>query len=327
MRLVPTEAAHVEGTFDSQHEFETQRARGKKAKRSSKRTLVTPDNTSMVEYEQEDSEAGPSSLRSPSLVAESPQRRLNRPTGPEFEDDQFDDMHAAASPGPYEAERIEDDQFDGMHAAASPGPFDAERGEARDFFEDDEEDPTVREKQRKKEALLKRRMQERVGAVPPMRPTDEPLEQGEDQGGPRSQALQPSPPRPRPRPRFPLDEPVQMTGVSASAVQDPTKLKGTDRYVVAYQGKARTKWSQEEEDCLRGALHEFAICKADTTYYPIYTLILNLYGENGVRSNVLANRNNMQLKDKARNIILTMYRRGEAIPYWHRILFPSSFVS
>lgn len=65
--------------------------------------------------------------------------------------------------------------------------------------------------------------------------------------------------------------------------------------------RKRSFWSREEEDCLEMAMGEFGAR---------YSLILHHYGKDGVRNQVLRNRGQMQLKDKARNMRLRLEKQG-----------------
>ena len=68
----------------------------------------------------------------------------------------------------------------------------------------------------------------------------------------------------------------------------------------------RTPWNNEEESALIAGL--------DRVNGPYWSQILTLYGEGGIISEVLKGRNQVQLKDKARNIKKAFLRIGAPVP-------------
>lgn len=68
----------------------------------------------------------------------------------------------------------------------------------------------------------------------------------------------------------------------------------------------RTPWNNEEESALIAGL--------DRVNGPYWSQILTLYGEGGIVSEVLKGRNQVQLKDKARNIKKAFLRIGAPVP-------------
>lgn len=68
----------------------------------------------------------------------------------------------------------------------------------------------------------------------------------------------------------------------------------------------RQPWKQEEEDALMAGLNEVK--------GPHWSQILSLYGRGGSISEVLKDRNQIQLKDKARNLKLYYLKMGNEVP-------------
>ncbi|MCJ1314053.1 TTAGGG repeat binding factor [Agyrium rufum] len=71
---------------------------------------------------------------------------------------------------------------------------------------------------------------------------------------------------------------------------------------------ARRPWTPEEESALMSGL--------DEVKGPHWSQILALYGPNGSRGDVLKDRNQVQLKDKARNLKLFFLKTGHEVPYY-----------
>jgi len=69
----------------------------------------------------------------------------------------------------------------------------------------------------------------------------------------------------------------------------------------------RRPWTREEERCLMAAL--------DAVKGPHWSQILALHGENGSVSRILKDRNQVQLKDKARNLKLFFLKTDSEVPY------------
>lgn len=72
----------------------------------------------------------------------------------------------------------------------------------------------------------------------------------------------------------------------------------------------RRPWSQEEENALMAGL--------DQVRGPHWSQILILYGEKGTISEVLKDRSQVQLKDKARNLKLFFLKSNIEVPYYLR---------
>ncbi|KAG9231801.1 telomere repeat binding factor-domain-containing protein [Amylocarpus encephaloides] len=70
----------------------------------------------------------------------------------------------------------------------------------------------------------------------------------------------------------------------------------------------RRPWSTEEENALMAGL--------DRVRGPHWSQILALYGEKGSISNILSDRNQVQLKDKARNLKLFFLKSDIEVPYY-----------
>ncbi|CAG8960855.1 hypothetical protein HYFRA_00002392 [Hymenoscyphus fraxineus] len=70
----------------------------------------------------------------------------------------------------------------------------------------------------------------------------------------------------------------------------------------------RRPWSTEEENALMAGL--------DQVRGPHWSQILALYGEKGSQSQILADRNQVQLKDKARNLKLFFLKSNIEVPYY-----------
>jgi len=70
----------------------------------------------------------------------------------------------------------------------------------------------------------------------------------------------------------------------------------------------RRPWTQEEENALMAGL--------DQVKGPHWSNILGLYGSKGTVSKVLGDRNQVQLKDKARNLKLFFLKSNIEVPYY-----------
>lgn len=85
-----------------------------------------------------------------------------------------------------------------------------------------------------------------------------------------------------------------------------TKSAGQHRRMGA--PSQRRPWSQEEEQALMAGL--------DTVKGPHWSQILNLYGPEGTVNDILKDRNQVQLKDKARNLKLFFLKSEMEVPYY-----------
>lgn len=101
---------------------------------------------------------------------------------------------------------------------------------------------------------------------------------------------------------------------SASATPDPGEGTASPHHRVkpgkpaktGGTGTPRQPWKQEEEDALLAGLAEVK--------GPHWSQILSLYGRGGSVSEVLKDRNQIQLKDKARNLKLWYLKMGNEVP-------------
>ncbi|RDW72164.1 hypothetical protein BP5796_08198 [Coleophoma crateriformis] len=89
---------------------------------------------------------------------------------------------------------------------------------------------------------------------------------------------------------------------AAAAKATPTRSRPG---LPSYQ---RRPWSQEEENALMAGL--------DSVKGPHWSQILALYGAKGSISEILKDRNQVQLKDKARNLKLFFLKSGIEVPYF-----------
>ena len=80
-----------------------------------------------------------------------------------------------------------------------------------------------------------------------------------------------------------------------------TRREGTN-------GSARRPWSPEEEKALMMGL--------DIVKGPHWSQILHLFGPNGTQSDILRDRSQVQLKDKARNLKLFFLKTNSEVPYY-----------
>ncbi|KAG9534338.1 hypothetical protein KCU60_g25257, partial [Aureobasidium melanogenum] len=103
---------------------------------------------------------------------------------------------------------------------------------------------------------------------------------------------QPSPPQP--------DQETSENG------QSKTSPKARSKPKTGSSATQRQPWKQEEEDALMAGLAEVK--------GPHWSQILSLYGRGGSVSEVLKDRNQIQLKDKARNLKLYYLKMGKEVP-------------
>lgn len=94
-----------------------------------------------------------------------------------------------------------------------------------------------------------------------------------------------------------------------------------NRYFTGHNARGRMPWTPEETACLLDSLASFEPnLRAGVRMQP-YTQILQLHGPRGTISKTLAQRNNVQLKDKARNELLRLQRENVRLPAWADYLF------
>lgn len=73
----------------------------------------------------------------------------------------------------------------------------------------------------------------------------------------------------------------------------------------AAKPKGRQTWTEAETNALINGVTQLG---------PQWAAILSIHGQNGTVSNALANRNQVALKDKARNIKLLFLKQGQQVP-------------
>lgn len=88
--------------------------------------------------------------------------------------------------------------------------------------------------------------------------------------------------------------------------QSKTSPKARPKPKTGGSATQRQPWKQEEEDALMAGLAEVK--------GPHWSQILSLYGRGGSVSEVLKDRNQIQLKDKARNLKLCYLKMGKEVP-------------
>jgi hypothetical protein len=88
--------------------------------------------------------------------------------------------------------------------------------------------------------------------------------------------------------------------------QSKTSPKARPKPKAGGSATQRQPWKQEEEDALMAGLAEVK--------GPHWSQILSLYGRGGSVSEVLKDRNQIQLKDKARNLKLCYLKMGKEVP-------------
>lgn len=91
-----------------------------------------------------------------------------------------------------------------------------------------------------------------------------------------------------------------------------TQERSVYRYATGGNRHGRVPWSDGETECLANCLRELQ----DGNHRFIWKEVLRLHGVGGRSSEVLKNRNNVQLKDKARNEVERMVRAKMPVPNW-----------
>ena len=92
--------------------------------------------------------------------------------------------------------------------------------------------------------------------------------------------------------------------------------KNARKYVIGKGHIGRRTWTDLEEEVFMDALNALYKHKKKNASYAIYAEVLNLHGPNGSESEELANWNNVQLKDKARNILIRLQHDGLSVRLW-----------
>lgn len=94
---------------------------------------------------------------------------------------------------------------------------------------------------------------------------------------------------------------LSLTGTSSTSIRDDAPKKSSSA-----ASAARQPWTKAEEDALLSGLEK--------VNGPHWSQILALYGRGGSVSEVLKDRNQVQLKDKARNLKLGYLKVGKDVP-------------
>lgn len=100
---------------------------------------------------------------------------------------------------------------------------------------------------------------------------------------------------------------------STRELYEQARVAAADRVIqkrlaatVAAANSARRTWSTAEEDALMHGL--------DRVQGPHWSKILAMYGADGIYGDVLKDRSQVQLKDKARNLKMYFLKTGQAVP-------------
>lgn len=95
------------------------------------------------------------------------------------------------------------------------------------------------------------------------------------------------------------------------------------RYATGGNQLGRVPWSMEETECLLTDLEvlhpQYEEALRTNVRFAVWSEILKRHGENGSLSTFLKNRNNVQLKDKARNEFERRKRAKQEVSLWYRI--------
>ncbi|PWN26358.1 hypothetical protein BDZ90DRAFT_233486 [Jaminaea rosea] len=92
------------------------------------------------------------------------------------------------------------------------------------------------------------------------------------------------------------------------------------------QRRNKDPWTSNEISTLLTSLYALARFKEVDPHYQVYAQVLSRHGRTGSESQVLAKRNNTDLKAQARVELWRMRDAGETIPYWKRLLMPRVFL-
>ncbi|KAF2239992.1 hypothetical protein EV356DRAFT_511288 [Viridothelium virens] len=110
-----------------------------------------------------------------------------------------------------------------------------------------------------------------------------------------------------------LSEPVQslynrahQSSASTPNIKNPTSNPSATKTTAASHPSPRRPWTPDEESALLAGLERVG--------GPHWSAILALYGAGGNISEVLKDRNQVQLKDKARNLKLWFLKSGQEVP-------------
>ncbi|KAJ8097506.1 telomere repeat binding factor-domain-containing protein [Lipomyces tetrasporus] len=97
-------------------------------------------------------------------------------------------------------------------------------------------------------------------------------------------------------------------GASVGPTSPPARAKSGRNRALNNGSSRRRPWTKEEETALMQGL--------DEVKGPRWSQILEMYGPGGRISEVLKDRNQVQLKDKARNLKLFFLKSGLQVPYY-----------
>ncbi|CAO1632273.1 unnamed protein product [Sympodiomycopsis kandeliae] len=89
--------------------------------------------------------------------------------------------------------------------------------------------------------------------------------------------------------------------------------------------RSKNLWTTEETECFLTTMYQLARLKRENPHYKIYSEILSRHGKFGSESRILARRDNIALKDKARSELWRMRREGQVIPYWKNLYWTKVF--
>lgn len=102
-----------------------------------------------------------------------------------------------------------------------------------------------------------------------------------------------------------------------------SQSSSSHRYFTGANIFGRRFWTEEETRCLISCLEDLAQESTKGRISPnIYATVLSRHGPNGSISRTLSQRNNLQLKDKARTELQRMQRNGDPTPLWASLFLP-----
>jgi len=131
--------------------------------------------------------------------------------------------------------------------------------------------------------------------------------------------LSPKKKKPVPAPPAP---PVNAASPAPRSPQKKPKLEPTspapgrrpNRYATGGNESGRKQWTQVEDNALMASLQEIYEDGGRETRK--WKMILDWHGPDGERTQLLKDRNNAQLKDRARNLFIKYKRNGQEPPVW-----------
>lgn len=134
----------------------------------------------------------------------------------------------------------------------------------------------------------------------PQQPQQQTEQQMDDLGQAQNVYLDPAP-VPYPTQTAPTSVLYERARMAATAKASPSNRR-------AGHPSQRRPWTQEEENALMSGL--------DHVKGPHWSQILAMYGPGGTLNETLKDRNQVQLKDKARNLKLFFLKSGIEVPYY-----------